>query len=988
MGPVVDFVGDVVGGVAGVINDIPVVGDVISSPVGQAILPLALNAVFPGLGGVGGLIGSRIGTAAAWSIAENFAISTLTHTAIEWGVGAIASFGVNQLVGSVFSPPAPSVSSGTSIPNTSLVGGLEAQAAGIRLNPTSNVAALPVIYGEVGQLNGIRVLGPELSGADNEFVHYVIVWCEGEIDSVQEFRIDGFLYTDSRFSGLVEVYHHTGTDAQAADSTLVSRLGKWTDSHKLSGVAYTYCRLQYDATAFLSQPIFTAKIRGKKVYDPRSETTVWAQNPALAIRDYLTNSRYGFGFDSSFLNEQSFIDAANYCDQEVSSPVGNMDRYQCNGILNTENGLVANLNSLRTSCRGSVIWSAGVYRMLVDKAEAATFTFDEDNMIGGWSIIPGEKNTTFNRVEVGFFNENRDWQPDIAIYDAADDRTNKDNDQLLAARLSLPFERNIYRATNIAQIEQQQSRQGMQVQLQSTIHGLRVEVGDVVYVKHSDPGWDTLNGGAGKEFRVQRVGLSANDEVTVSLSEYDSTVYDLESQPEADATPDTGLPDPFTVINPTNLTLASGTSQLFTGADGTIHSRLKASWTAPADIFVKQGGYIEVHYKKSADSTWISGGIVRGAQTEVFLHPVEDLILYDVRVRSVNSAGVVAASWVSVLNHQVIGKTAPPPNVSSFLVNRQPDGTREFIFTLSSPPADLAGFKLRYKLGAGPFTWDQMDSILSCGASKLVFSPWETNALAAGTYNIGVKAVDTSGNESTDAVIIVSTLGDPRIKNALMVYDFISNGWPGTKTNCWVNETNYLVADSATDWGNLPATWDAWTVWAHTTTSSFIYEHAEIDFGEDFEFVPLTTVNVVNGNPTIEYNYKTDGGAYSGWGTVTQPIVARYLKIRITVTVVDTTQAISLVDQGYFIAAADSVEEAIEDLDTSTLTPEAGGGVRLPLNKTFLKITNVGIAMQGVGAGYTWELIDKSTSGPHIKMYNASSALAYPTIDALVRGLP
>jgi hypothetical protein len=46
------------------------------------------------------------------------------------------------------------------------------------------------------------------------------------------------------------------------------------------------------------------------------------------------------------------------------------------------------------------------------------------------------------------------------------------------------------------------------------------------------------------------------------------------------------------------------------------------------------------------------------------------------------------------------------------------------------------------------------------------------------------------------------------------------------------------------------------------------------------------------------------------------------------------------------------------------------------------------IALQNVGAGWSWELIDKDTSvGPRVKIYNSSNTAADATIDALVRGI-
>jgi hypothetical protein len=60
-----------------------------------------------------------------------------------------------------------------------------------------------------------------------------------------------------------------------------------------NNIAYLYIRMKYDQSAYPNGiPLFTAVVRGKRVFDPRSSTTAWSDNAALCIRDYLT-SAYG-----------------------------------------------------------------------------------------------------------------------------------------------------------------------------------------------------------------------------------------------------------------------------------------------------------------------------------------------------------------------------------------------------------------------------------------------------------------------------------------------------------------------------------------------------------------------------------------------------------------------------------------------------------------------------------------------------------------------
>ena len=67
---------------------------------------------------------------------------------------------------------------------------------GILLNKQSNNSSIPVVYGE-RLIGGTRVF-IQTSGTDNEFLYIALVLCEGEINSIEEIRVDDKVVT---FSG-------------------------------------------------------------------------------------------------------------------------------------------------------------------------------------------------------------------------------------------------------------------------------------------------------------------------------------------------------------------------------------------------------------------------------------------------------------------------------------------------------------------------------------------------------------------------------------------------------------------------------------------------------------------------------------------------------------------------------------------------------------------------------------------------------------------
>jgi predicted phage tail protein len=361
-------------------------------------------------------------------------------------------------------------------------------------------------------------------------------------------------YADTLGGEFAQCWIHTGADDQPADEELVEAVSEWTTAHRLRGTAYLYTRLKYDQDVFPGGvPTITALVNGRKVYDPRDTSTAFSNNPALCIRDYLTNTRYGRGIDSSLIDDTSFSAAANYCDETVTIGGQSVARYTCDGVVDTGRTSLENIKELLTACRGFLIFSGGKYKLVIDKPETATFTFNEDNIVGGWAIGLGNKQNTFNRVRINYYNPDRDWQADVSAVESTALRT-IDNGLLLEREIELPYTASEPRAKAIATMALNQSRQQVSCEFTATIEGMRCEVGDVVYISHKTPGWDTLNSGAGKKFRVIEIALQSTDEVQVKAIEYDETVYDFGTIPASDPTPNTNLPDPSFVVAPTNLT--------------------------------------------------------------------------------------------------------------------------------------------------------------------------------------------------------------------------------------------------------------------------------------------------------------------------------------------------------------------------------------------------------------------------------------------------
>ena len=892
---------------------------------------------------------SAIGIAA--SVAGSYAATFVT--------GTVAGFLTQGIVGTVVAGALSGL-----IPDDAQNGDQVAQQASALLNKSSNNASLPVVYG-YRKIGGTRVF-MEVSGTDNEYLHVVIAMSEGEINSFENVYLNDIISTDSRFSGVLNVYTHTGTDNQTADSNLVASLPNWTSAHRLRGTSYVYVKLKFDVDAYpQGLPTITADLKGTKVYDPRTSTTVWSDNPALCIRDYLTNTRYGRGINTSLIDDASFTVAANYCDTTVNIGGATVKKYTCNGIVNTSQGSIGILKQLLTSCKGFLVFTGGKYKLIIDKVETASFTFSEDNIIGEWKVSLGSKNSQFNRIRANFINKNKQWQPDIAVVESTALRT-LDNGELLEKTITLPYTTDIDRAKMITTININQSRQKISCEFTSTIEALKAEVGDVVYIKHSTVGWQYLNASAGKKFRIIKMALQNNDEVRVTAVEYADGSYDFGTIQVADTAPNTNLPDVTTTKIPVNLLVSEELYITNTGQG--VQVRANLSWTAPTDAFAQ---YYEVEYAQGSNpfqfvtQTRSTSAEVNNLQAGTF----------SFRVRTVNTIGVRSAYITSINN--LAGLTTPPVSITNFSVNAI-DGSAHLQWDRSIDTDVIHGGFLRIR------HTPLITGAVWAGGSSLgqALAGTSTNAtlpLLAGTYMI--KAVDSAGNFATNATIAVTTV--PNIIDFNVVETITeSPTFSGTKVNT-VKDGNTLVL---TDVNNIVSTSgsyafntvpDLGAVYTSRVTANFVASgFVQTDVIDSRTALVDTWANW-DGEPsdkviaTLEIRTtNTDSTATPTW-TPWQPLVigdfqARAFQFRVSITSSDSSRNIAISDLSVTIDMPDRNEKA-QNVNVPTT------GLTVTYNNPFKAVPFLGITGQNMNDHQYWTLSNETTDGFTIIIYDNNS---------------
>lgn len=675
---------------------------------------------------------------------------------------------------------------------------------GVLFNKESNIEPIPVVYGK-RRVGGVRVYVATQdadTGDDipNEFLYIALVLCEGDVNSITDIEIDGNPITDNKYSGLYTINIFTGANGQGSSSLLAQSSSDWTTDARLRGVAYLAIKLKWNEDAFQAIPTITALVEGKKIYDPRQNsqspyydasvgvgtqrpnnrsTWLYSDNPALCIRDYLTDTTYGKGLPESAIDYASFAAAADDCEELFIPFLLGLQRklFRTHAVLQTNKTIFENIEQLLMGCRGFLPFNQGQYSLVIDKNRSSTFAFNLDNMTSGLQIKGANKDSKYNQVTVKFANEAIGYEPDEITYPSPTGTTAEqatrtaylaeDNGTELSLDVDLETVTNVYVARDLAQVFLRRSRAGMTVNFKATSEALNCSIGDTVTVTHPSIS-PTL---VPKLFQVNQLSFNYDGEVTVQLVEFESSAYTYDTMNEISDFEQPNLPDPFTVAAPTNL---SGSSTTFIGSDGTVIPVITVTWTAAADSFVNS--YV-VEWKKTSEAATA----YRSATTQTTTFELTDIVIgesYNVNVYSVNALGVRSAP-VSITTAGAGDTTAPAVPTALAATS----GINTITLSWVNPTdSDFSNVKILRK------TTGAYAQIATVSGGPGLAASFSNGGLAANTqYFYRIKSVDFSGNQSanTSAVNAITNLNPSNVdgKSTFLAPIYKrSNSTPSTPT--------------------------------------------------------------------------------------------------------------------------------------------------------------------------------------------------------------
>lgn len=413
----------------------------------------------------------------------------------------------------------------------------------------------------------------ESSGTDQEYVDYIIAVAAHKVSSITEIWFEekqawtlagGVTGT---YSGYLTVA--VRTEGTAGNYISINGGGKWGSSRRLTGCAYLHLRIKRTGlTKKAESPLVsglpsrvTVIGDGALLYDPRKDSTVpggsgshrannqatWGaytnaddtDNPALQLLWWLLgweiNNKLsiGCGVPYTRIDMESFITAANICDENVTLATGGTQkRYRTSGTASDADDRMEIINNLLASMNGTLRDNGGKLTVTAMKNDLADYvlTFNESDMLGefDWQQTRGlTENYNIARGRYVDPSANSLYQmvdyPEVGF--AAPDGIER------VMSLDLPYVEDGRRAQRIAkQVLQRNQYRGM---FSTTFNAkaLGCQVGDVVRVSLEALGWSN------KLFRVVSQEIRFDGQVPMALVEENAAIYAWDANDVAPITP-------------------------------------------------------------------------------------------------------------------------------------------------------------------------------------------------------------------------------------------------------------------------------------------------------------------------------------------------------------------------------------------------------------------------------------------------------------------
>jgi len=430
---------------------------------------------------------------------------------------------------------------------------------------------------------------------------------------------------EKEFEGKIRVRVYAGSTnsadqifptSGAVDATTMMPHWTNTTAYSMEDLVFAMIEVDYDAENGLTS-------LGGFSFDITNSIS----NPGNVLIDYLNNERYGCGLSNDIIDVNSITGTGNaqlfgYSNTSVTYEDNTganvtQPRYAINGYISTFNDCATNIKKICDACATFFLFDTkqGKFKVIPNRTSSSVFSLNDDNIVSKIQVSSTELYSLFNGADVEFADQNRrDQTNSINISTPSVDRNPNEPDNVIKMRIDL-INDNI-RASQLANIDLAQSRNGMVIQLETDFSGMQIDVGDIVDITNTDFGFSA------KEFRVMKHQELINEggmtTCALTLLEYNPDVYSDPDVVETSVQGTVEIPRIPQIVTPPpivfkNIIADVDTFELTTTANvagtGAIFTVFKDPATATyTDVIIDNGGS---NYTNT-DTIEVSGSNLRG----------------------------------------------------------------------------------------------------------------------------------------------------------------------------------------------------------------------------------------------------------------------------------------------------------------------------------------------------------------------------------------
>ena len=740
--------------------------------------------------------------------------------------------------------------------------------------------------------------------------------------------------------------------------------------------------------------------------------TTFSDNPSLAIRDYLTETKFGLKTIEEEINDTNFIATANTCDEtvNVTNPSGTEKRFTCNGTFTLQSTPKTVIENLLTSLGGFLVYSNGQFKIVPATYSSPTVTLNENNLRSGIEVNTRiSKKELFNAVKGIYSEPANDYQPQNYPFLTNSTFESEDNSERIYATFDYPYTNSSRMCQRLSKIQLLKARQQISFSATFDLTAFQLNIGDTVNITNERMGFTN------KTFQLVdwsfALGTNTALVINTEFREIAPEVYNFATSDYSTISSGkaTNLAKSTSVSPPQAITLSD---ELVSYNDGTVIVKLVINLTAATDNFTE---LYELEIKQLTDAKGVAISdtfkqIGRGARTKFEFLNVIDRATYQVRARGVNIYGV-NSSTISA-DHTVVGLSDPPPDVTNFACNIV--GLDAFLSWTAVDVLDLSFYELRYQNTSGNALWGNSIPIV-----KKVSRPATSVVVPAKTGAYLIKARDKLGLPSVNATVVyvaVDTIGN---------FNFVTSStqnpnFTGTRENVLLSK-NYSVVNALSladtqlfdsGVGNFDTyttrNFDSGTTSGNLAKEGFYNFDNVVDVGSRVKTtisagITQSSINIDDLFDTVSGNFDSRAGLFDGDAEVNcaaelqiaispngvtfttfQDFVvgdylARFYKFRLKLTSVDGSATP--------IVTALSVTLDMEDRIESGNNIVSGSSTKsVTYVQAYLTVPSLGFAVQNMASGDTYTITNKTNTGFDVGFINSSGSGVSRTFDFIAKG--